>query len=806
MDLESELDRRRATVARQETDRIRWSDPSALETSWTARAEIAAGFIPRGARVLDLGCGAMALERFLPEGCVYIPCDLVARDDRTIVCDFNGGEFPDDVACDVVVALGVLEYLTDVPGFLKRMRALDAPTVLTYNLGGEGPADRAALGWINAYRRPDLPGLLTGAGFTRAVGRPLSPSELMMRLEPDAPPRVAEREVWVLSASNHGNFGDRLGVHLLSQVLPPHAVVRHFMLDPLDAPPEGAPDLLIVGIGNSLYGELLSDELIALVERAPAAIGIFGTQYRETLPTGQLHRLVDALDIWFARYEEDVLLYGQGRPNVRHLGDWLIDAFPMAQATSDVPLTIGKEVLGNEPLDRTIERIQRHVEVTSSRLHPLLCALTSAQRVAYAEQREFDSINISGKFRSMLMDVFGRDMPADQLWSVDRSAVIAYKTRVRANIDALRRQIVTLLDRADARAPGAPAIQTKDKVRFEDAARLHAAGELGGAETAYRAILDQDPDADVVRNNLFLLLESVGRYADGEALLREALKRRPDDPSLTFRLASAILADGRFAEGWPLYESRLNVPSVAPHVPRLTIPVWAGQPVDRLLVWSEQGFGDAIQFARYANLLKARAGEVTLLCQAPLARLLQPLEVKVVGLSAEVKLPAQDAWTPLGSLPLHFQTTLETIPPPFPVRALAGGRKLDGRIGIATRGRPSHANDAHRSLPDAESARLLSIPGAVSLHPEDTGARDFQDTADMIAGLDQVISVDTSVAHLAASMGKPTTVLLPALNRDWRWLRGRLDSPWYPAMRLRHQPRLDGWADLVSALLEEFGG
>ncbi len=116
-------------------------------------------------------------------------------------------------------------------------------------------------------------------------------------------------------------------------------------------------------------------------------------------------------------------------------------------------------------------------------------------------------------------------------------------------------------------------------------------------------------------------------------------------------------------------------------------------------------------------------------------------------------------------------------------------------------GNPGHRNDANRSLKPDQAADLLSLPGAISLRPEDTGAADFAETADIVAGLDLVISVDTAVAHLAGAMGKPVWILLPATGTDWRWLRDRTDSPWYPSAKLYRQSRGEGWDGVISRVL-----
>jgi hypothetical protein len=254
------------------------------------------------------------------------------------------------------------------------------------------------------------------------------------------------KRVAVLSYANIGNFGDRLGYHLVHGVLPPSAEVEHVFFEPWTDVDIEKFDLLIVGIGNSIFRPLLTDHLQDLVERAPKAIGIFGTQYRGAMPEKQLAALLGRLDMWFARSVEDVQFYGSHARAVTHLGDWLIEAFPMTRAPLDDRLAIGTPVLNNLPLDRIIQEIQRHQRVFSPRLHPLLCALTSAREVEYAEQREqAGSDEVSGKFSSMLLDVFGRTYPENTPWTVDRAKVVAYKEQVAANVAGLRKYVAEAL-------------------------------------------------------------------------------------------------------------------------------------------------------------------------------------------------------------------------------------------------------------------------------------------------------------------------------------------------------------------------
>lgn len=251
-------------------------------------------------------------------------------------------------------------------------------------------------------------------------------------------------KVVVLSFNNLGNFGDRLGYHILNQILPPQANVCYAHFAPWDVP-EGPIDLLILGIGNSLFEKILTDRLIELMARVPRSIGIFGTQYREVLNRDRLGLVLDRLDLWYARHEDDIAWFGAGRKNVCHLGDWLISAFPMTEPTSPKALKLGLEVMKDMPMDRIIQLIQKHRVVISPRLHPLLCALTSAEQVAYAEQRDYGGEMVSGKFASMFRDIFGRSYPENCLIDVNREAVLKYKTEVHERLDRLRDHLRTLL-------------------------------------------------------------------------------------------------------------------------------------------------------------------------------------------------------------------------------------------------------------------------------------------------------------------------------------------------------------------------
>jgi hypothetical protein len=260
------------------------------------------------------------------------------------------------------------------------------------------------------------------------------------------------KKVLVLSYLNYRNFGDRLGYHVVNTVLPANALVTHL---PLNAPafPEEPFDLLILGVGHSLNATAIGrPEIQRLVETTPKALGIFGTQYpyqyRELIDPRLFDTLLDRMTTWWARNRSDVETFGGGRANVRHLGDWLISAFPMTTPRLDKTLVVGPDVVDKAvPLDRTIQQIQAYRRVSSARIHPVLCALTSAEQVRFQEQRESaDKAAESGKFATMLTDIFGRSFDENTFFAVDRDAVMRYKLMVEANMDELRGQIRALLE------------------------------------------------------------------------------------------------------------------------------------------------------------------------------------------------------------------------------------------------------------------------------------------------------------------------------------------------------------------------
>jgi hypothetical protein len=276
---------------------------------------------------------------------------------------------------------------------------------------------------------------------------------VLLRIVPGETRLPLRRRVLVMSCDNSGNFADRLGFRAINSMMPAGAEVHHGCLDPWDVPP-GDFDLLILGTGNSVGQQILTDRVMELVRRVPRSVGIFGTEYREGIDRARMTELVDRLTIWFARYEEDLLLYGAGRQNAVHLGDWMIGAFPMTRWNRDETLRAGCECWKNLPLDGAIRKIQKYRNVMAEGIEPLLCALTSADRVAYTEQRDANGEH-SGKYRSLLIDIFGRTWPESNLFEFPREAVAAYRARTMRVMEEMPLVFNQLLESQENKCSGA---------------------------------------------------------------------------------------------------------------------------------------------------------------------------------------------------------------------------------------------------------------------------------------------------------------------------------------------------------------
>jgi tetratricopeptide (TPR) repeat protein len=363
------------------------------------------------------------------------------------------------------------------------------------------------------------------------------------------------------------------------------------------------------------------------------------------------------------------------------------------------------------------------------------------------------------------------------------------------------------------------------------AVTLQALDRLDEALASCDRALALAPDSIAALTNRASVLQELRRFDEALATYDRAAAIAPDHAEAQINRALLLLLSGDFANGWPAYEWRRKLPSWAER--GFAQPEWAGEDMagQRLLLHAEQGFGDTIQFARYAALAAERGIDVVLEVQPPLAPLLGGLFGLEVVAAGRDPLPSFDRHCPLLSLPRLFATTPATIPSGAPYivapadRIAAWAPRLpdDGlRVGLAWSGHPDNVRDHERSIPFARLAPLTAIPGArfVSLQKDiratdaddfqrcgdvvDLGGalRDFADTAAIIAQLDLVITVDTAVAHLAGAMGKPVWVLLPRVP-DFRWLLDRATSPWYPSARLFRKGQADTWDDVIAGVANE---
>lgn len=349
------------------------------------------------------------------------------------------------------------------------------------------------------------------------------------------------------------------------------------------------------------------------------------------------------------------------------------------------------------------------------------------------------------------------------------------------------------------------------------------------AVAAYAASLRLNPGNPAACTNLGVALVAQGHLAEALAIHEVAAALAPDDAEIRCNHALARLAAGDLVGGFALNEARWQAPGMAPH--GMDAPAWDGaDPAGRtILLHDEGGFGDTLQFVRYAPLLAARGAQVVLRVQPPLVRLLRRLPGVGAIVARGAALPRHDLHCPMLSLPHRFGTSLDSVPAAAPYLAadpeqVARWRdRLPAgtlRVGLVWAGaaRPdmplAHAMDRRRSLPlpalaplaAAASVRFVSLqlgpaaaetpPAGLDLFDPTAALADFDDTAALVAALDLVISVDTAVAHLAAGLGRPVW-LLNRYDSCWRWLAGRADSPWYPTMRLYRQPAPGDWQAVV---------
>lgn len=353
------------------------------------------------------------------------------------------------------------------------------------------------------------------------------------------------------------------------------------------------------------------------------------------------------------------------------------------------------------------------------------------------------------------------------------------------------------------------------------------------AEKEFHRALELDPNSVDTHINLGNLQHILGRLDEARASALAALRLAPDSPTAQFNLSLVQLTEGDFAAGWQGYEQRW---ATALHAvrPQFSQPYWSGQDLTNktILLYAEQGFGDTLQFVRYAQILNEQFhAKVLVTCQPELRDLLKSVPGVATVITEASELPEFDYYCPLLSLPRVMNTSLDNIPVniPYlhadPAQISRWQNRLpdDGtlKVGLVWAGNPRLSDpaasrvDRRRSIPLKMMATLASIPGItwVSLQKGTPSVElaasgfdmldwtsdlhSFSDTATLVECLDLVISVDTSVVHLVGGLGRPIW-MMSRFDSCWRWLKDRGDSPWYPSMRIFRQPTAGAWDAVIA--------
>lgn len=389
---------------------------------------------------------------------------------------------------------------------------------------------------------------------------------------------------------------------------------------------------------------------------------------------------------------------------------------------------------------------------------------------------------------------------------------------------------IPLLRRAVDQRPGNAAWQAHLSSLYRATYRMEEA-LVAGQES-----IRLDPNNPEHLVNLSLIFTDADDRERAIACLLRALGQNHAHADGHLALAQNLLAMGNFEAGWMEYEWRNLTEAGRSTMPAMTSAPWNGMPIPgaRLLLVGDQGYGDTIQFARYIPMAAERVQEIVLGCSAEM----EPLLATIPGVTRYCHrwndVPPHAVNCRLSSLPYLFGTRLDSIPAKIPyltappARVEAWKQRLDTmlppgvrRIGLAWTGRPTHPNDRRRSSPlsrllplaEAGAAAFVSLQKPMPASDHDTLARfgmtdisadltDFGETAAVIENLDLVITVDTSVGHLAGALGKPVWIML-SKAADWRWLLDRSDSPWYPSVRLFRQPVPGAWDAVIEAVRAE---
>ncbi len=366
------------------------------------------------------------------------------------------------------------------------------------------------------------------------------------------------------------------------------------------------------------------------------------------------------------------------------------------------------------------------------------------------------------------------------------------------------------------------------EARYNFGTLLQERGDLEVATFEFQTVLAANPEHAAAWTNLGNCLLGCGEIAAALSCYGRTLALEPGETAAAWNAGIAHLTAGRFEQGWAGYERRFDVPGATPRR-SYPMPLWSGEPLagKKILVYAEQGLGDTLQFCRYLPLLADRGANVYFDCPRSLAGLLGSLRTKpTLLIEPGSAAPTADFYIPLLSVPAILKTNLDSIPTAggylraAPETRSAWGQRLEPlgrklRVGFVSQGNPKYKNDRNRSIPaelfaplsQVQDVALINLqfgrPVPSSLNALDLSSEigDFASTAGLLEEMDLVITVDTSMAHLAGAVGKEAWVLL-AKAADWRWMRDREDSPWYSDARLFRQTESHDWASVLQTVAE----
>lgn len=373
-------------------------------------------------------------------------------------------------------------------------------------------------------------------------------------------------------------------------------------------------------------------------------------------------------------------------------------------------------------------------------------------------------------------------------------------------------------------------MNVENLIDLGNTAREHNDPEL--ALTYYAQALTQDRNSASAFNNYGNVLRESGDPVGAVPFLQRSIQLAPDHPTAQFNLAVAYLLAGNYEQGWAQYETRWNYEHLAGSLPKFTQPRWSGQDLSgkTILVLGEQGHGDNIQFVRFVGDLTDRGARVVLNINESLEPLFRPITSIAKIVIGGQDLPDFDYWTPIMSVPAFIGTRLENLAQvQYYLTADADlqrvwaerlGPKLRLRVGFCWSGRKDTWINRHKAMPFATMLDLITrnpgyewvnlqcdcsaeeeaalIAAGVKAYPGTI--MNFADTAALMMHMDVILAVDTAVAHLAGSLGRPVWVMLSNFALDWRWLLDRDSSPWYSTARLFRQNTMGDWCTVTDKI------